>query len=441
MNALYVITFILLCELFTHGVTGSPIPVAQAHQLSKRAAPRLPSTGPRLPPVPVCNSDQVDELPQQCVTFKASGLCNSTSGDVQDFMVENCYVTCGNCRIPTAPTVTTAPSVTSQGVTTQGPRTTTGPMPQATLGKISTPALKSAHQSTANSTVLSSTRAITVPTTQPRIPKGNPAGNITVTVVVFSGRPDPQWVITENDRQYNNIRRLLGHALFSGFIYRHQDMPSRLGYKGILLKFTTLEYFVVGPQTRSLQQLILGTMPQKGIRAAVLAEVRSDGVLPDMTPKKMDGIGSLFNSASTRRTNNCYNYANDEITNNFAQPGRGGGAVFGTLTGASIKAAAVLDGLVVLSPQPAPSSPIPLPSTNAGRLTALFVNTGNGPWPGDFHWVRMDSTGRWSHKPGQSHATNLDQNKNPITDPRKANMGNYAFISFLTSNKTVVNIA
>ena len=95
----------------------------------------FPSTGPRLPPVPgedqikplaflgdtlnfrlsfkiwsssskpfisphfsVCNSDQVDELPQQCVTFKASGLCNSTSGDVQDFMLENCYVTCGNCR-------------------------------------------------------------------------------------------------------------------------------------------------------------------------------------------------------------------------------------------------------------------------------------------------------------------------------------------------------
>lgn len=205
------------------------------------------------------------------------------------------------------------------------------------------------------------------------------AGNITVTVVVFSGRPDPQWVITENDRQYNNIRRFLGHALFSGFIYRHQDMPSRLGYKGILLKFTTLEYFVVGPQTRSLQQLILSTMPQKGIRAAVLAEVRSDGVVPDMTPKRIDGIGSLFNSATTRRTNNCYNYANDEITNKFAQPGRGGGAVFGTLTGASIRAAAVLDGLVVLSPQPAPSSPIPLPSTNAGRLTALFVNTGKRP--------------------------------------------------------------
>lgn len=68
--------------------------------------------------------------------------------------------------------MTTAPSVTSQGVTTQGPRTTTGPMPQATLGKISTPALKTAHQSTANYTVLSSTRA----TTQPRIPQGNPAG-------------------------------------------------------------------------------------------------------------------------------------------------------------------------------------------------------------------------------------------------------------------------
>lgn len=217
---------------------------------------------------------------------------------------------------------------------------------------------------------------------------------------VFSGCPDPQWVITENDRQYDNIRRLLGHAMFSGFIYRHQDMPSRLGYKGILLKFITLEYFVVGPQTRSLQQLILGTMPQIGIRTAVLAEVRSDSVLPGMAPKKKNGIGSLFNNATTRRTNNCYNYANDEITNTFAQPGRGGGAVFGTLTGASVKAAAVRDGLVVLSPQPAPSSPIPLPPTGAGRLTALFVSTGKRPQ--DFIHSKNEKisypTDRWDTK-------------------------------------------
>lgn len=37
MNTLYVVTFILLCQLFTRGVTGIPLPVAQAHQLSKRA--------------------------------------------------------------------------------------------------------------------------------------------------------------------------------------------------------------------------------------------------------------------------------------------------------------------------------------------------------------------------------------------------------------------
>lgn len=37
MNAFYVVTFIFLCQLFKYGVTGIPIPAAQAHQLSKRA--------------------------------------------------------------------------------------------------------------------------------------------------------------------------------------------------------------------------------------------------------------------------------------------------------------------------------------------------------------------------------------------------------------------
>jgi hypothetical protein len=38
----------------------------------------------------------------------------------------------------------------------------------------------------------------------------------------------------------------------------------------------------------------------------------------------------------------------------------------------------------------------------------------------DYHWVRQDDNGMWSHKPGHEDATNLDWHKNPIYDPRDA---------------------
>ena len=47
----------------------------------------------------VCNADHADQLsPIQCNQFKNIGLCNSSNGDLQDFMAENCFVTCGNCQ-------------------------------------------------------------------------------------------------------------------------------------------------------------------------------------------------------------------------------------------------------------------------------------------------------------------------------------------------------
>lgn len=39
---------------------------------------------------------------------------------------------------------------------------------------------------------------------------------------------------------------------------------------------------------------------------------------------------------------------------------------------------------------------------------------------GDYHYYRQDNTGYWSHKDGESEATNLDSNGNKILDPFKA---------------------
>jgi hypothetical protein len=40
----------------------------------------------------------------------------------------------------------------------------------------------------------------------------------------------------------------------------------------------------------------------------------------------------------------------------------------------------------------------------------------------NYHWLRQDSNGFWSHKPGQLPVTNKDADGNLIVDPKKANL-------------------
>ena len=102
-------------------------------------------------------------------------------------------------------------------------------------------------------------------------------GDLKVTLGIFSGRPDPEWQVLTSDPNYKEIERLLTIARASGLIYRHNDMPPRLGYKGFLVLNTAKEKsqpeLVIGPQTVELQQLLLKTIP--------------DGVLPKELCKKI----------------------------------------------------------------------------------------------------------------------------------------------------------
>lgn len=112
--------------------------------------------------------------------------------------------------------------------------------------------------------------------------------------------------------------------------------------------------------------------------------------------------------------NNCYNYACNHATGTFAQPGRGTGAMYASLSCDDVSAGAASDGL----------APIDC-DTGCGckdccHQVALVVAP---DW--DFHWYRKDRDGKWSHKPGSTQATNLDQSGNIITDPRTADRGRY----------------
>jgi hypothetical protein len=128
-----------------------------------------------------------------------------------------------------------------------------------------------------------------------------------------------------------------------------------------------------------------------------------------------------WNDAGQRQyNNNCYNYATNYRSDTYAQPGLAAGAQYAALTCAAVKPAAVQDALI---DNPGAGNRCP----REGHLVALVIAPG---W--DFHWYRKGQDGYWSHKPGGTPATNLDNSSMLIPDPRTADRGPYTqFCSFM----------
>lgn len=118
--------------------------------------------------------------------------------------------------------------------------------------------------------------------------------------------------------------------------------------------------------------------------------------------------------------NNCYNYATNYRSDTFAQPGRAAAAMYTALTCASVLPAAVKDAL-----EDTPGANNKCPAE--GHLVALVIAPNI-----DFHWYRKGRNGYWTHKPGGTQVTNVDNSGKLITDPRTANRGMYtAFCTFM----------
>lgn len=71
----------------------------------------------------------------------------------------------------------------------------------------------------------------------------------------------------------------------------------------------------------------------------------------------------------------------------------------------------------------------PIPVTVTFRSFVLSFRLGT-----DYHWYRLDSDGKWSHKPGQTRVIKHDNVGRDITDPRNANMGDYQFVCFMSTD-------
>ncbi|KAL4241121.1 hypothetical protein ACF0H5_001899 [Mactra antiquata] len=138
-----------------------------------------------------------------------------------------------------------------------------------------------------------------------------------------------------------------------------------------------------------------------------------------------------WNTYFVEQHNNCYNYANDKITDTFAQPGRAGNCDMPTETlshGYVIEKLSKCDGL---KPVPALSTDH-LPSHDWNLVALVFWPPKPGSDVYDFHWYRLDRDGKWSHKPGKTEATNLDSSSRLISDPRQADRGPYTeFVGFM----------
>ena len=267
--------------------------------------------------------------------------------------------------------------------------------------------------------------------------------SVLVTVDLYSGRQNPTWELSEADAE--TLRKLLNseHEVTN---LKTPASSARLGYRGFfidsvaeldplkvsrvfdgIVETANIDSLNYVDQNSEIEEFLIGTSGlildgdevtyiqeeiQKNVKGGATNTIREFSTLaaPPFNPGKWN------NNAHIRRSNNCYNYANDKITNSFAQPGRGSGQEGPyppTCSGTG--AAAKRDG----------QNPIPNPNItpSEGQIIALVVSTTPGFL--DYHWYRRDNNNLWSHKPGGTSATNRDNSGNLISDPRSCNRGPY----------------
>ncbi|AQG80561.1 hypothetical protein [Spirosoma montaniterrae] len=292
---------------------------------------------------------------------------------------------------------------------------------------------------------------------------------INVTIDIFSGRPNPTLTLEGNEAE-QVLREVQTASDFSALTDQDTPEPFNLGFRGIIIEqtddattdlptafrvtpdrlytgnssatardtnfekiiFDRLTKFRVPGSKKTFEQLLRNEVAQFRLeREQIVARppiiIDPIKIFPICRCAPASDI-AWWNDGSTRQfNNNCYNYATNYRTNTFAQPGKAAGQQYTSLAGCIVGAGqrsardgAVADALIDL-----PNADNKCPAT--GHLVALVV------WPGvDYHWYRKGPNGRWSHKPGSTAATLLDNAGNAITDPRTANRGNYTqFCTFM----------
>mmetsp|Transcript_23654 Transcript_23654/g.55766 ORF Transcript_23654/g.55766 Transcript_23654/m.55766 type:complete len:303 (-) Transcript_23654:47-955(-) len=252
----------------------------------------------------------------------------------------------------------------------------------------------------------------------------------TISPIVFSGTPNPQLVIEE--AVLTNLQHHLRGCNSGGSALGRTNVT--VGYRGFWVEGAGNGTFVVrGCQAAevlllsilrpSISETVANyirdeiardhtgelDLPDLDESAVETAANCSHQVGPDTVPTYNPSVDDHGCFVSHQSQNNCYNYGTDISTDTFAQPGRGSGHKWKANTCDAIRAAAESDGLQWQGTE------LPKGPPETGHFVALFI------WPDtNFHWVRMDKTGFWSHKPGGTPVRNTDNNGQQIRDPSKS---------------------
>lgn len=261
--------------------------------------------------------------------------------------------------------------------------------------------------------------------------------SVVVTLHVFSGRPDPSWELSAAEAQ-QLVARL--KAVQDRTLSKPPGIYGALGYRGFTITSVgephlESEIYVhagiadiaryemnLALNSSDLEQWLLSTgqgVLEKPVFDAVTSDLSGPGAhgfgrsgpgiftIPPYDPGKWN------NDPTIRTRNNCYNYANDKITNTFAQPGRGSGQMYSAIDCGNVGSAAQRDRQIQI--------PNPNLTPAEGQIIALVIAPGY-----DYHWYRRDSNGMWSHKPGQTAARNTDNAGRPISSPETCDRGPYS---------------
>lgn len=300
-----------------------------------------------------------------------------------------------------------------------------------------------------------------------------------ITVDMFSGRPNPEWIVTDQDV----VETLLGAAAatkgaiakpgagFTGLGYREvrvarlSDDPLRRrqgprefavgtvaaedlrASVDLALQFVetmdrardvTLVAHQLTPLSGEIRDLIRERIerflvdPGKIIRLTwppynPLRTTVSDERCKDCQYEVSEFNPGFWNAPAVQPHNNCYNYARNWRTDTFAQPGRAHGAQWTALTCPNVGTAAMADGLVKRC------HCLPIEEWPR-RLVALVMDPG-----GDYHWYRHQRGGFWGHKPGGGSARNFDNSGNLILNPETCDRGDYTeFCEYFYAGRSVV---
>jgi hypothetical protein len=300
-----------------------------------------------------------------------------------------------------------------------------------------------------------------------------------VEVDLFSGRPNPVWIITDADE----AKELLGAvsesreavakpgAGFTGLGYREvrlsligDDEPRQ---RGLAAEFAVGSRAAKNPESSIAlaRRVVEGMLRKRDVRLVQheltpLTESLFEYVVkqldrhlepepnpPGPPPPPSNPLRTtvhdakcdkceyevsqynpgFWNTSAVQPHNNCYNYARNWRTDTFAQPGRAHGAGTNTMQCANVTTAAMADGLKKRC-DCLPASEWPR------RLMALVIAPNQ-----DYHWYREQRGGFWGHKPGQTAARNVDNNGALVVNPETAARGPYTnFCGYFYAGRSVV---